>query len=137
MQHFTFSGLRFSAKVPLRNGCNMLSNLGSSTKRDSAQWSGLESRGRQRSCGPLSDGGPRRGITPRKVVELSKSNGALPAVRTAPALTGVGRTAGAQAQPEGVTQFDGGANAMVAAAQIPQPVKAFDHQGQCDQQPYD
>src|ERR1039457_3271043 len=26
---------------------------------------------------------------------------------------------------------------MVATVQIAQPVKAFDHQGQCDQQPYD
>src|ERR1035441_9794764 len=51
-------------------------------------------------AGRLSGGGPRRGITPRKAVELSKSNGTLPAVRTAPVSAGIGGTAGTgTAQP--------------------------------------
>src|ERR1035437_10201891 len=51
-------------------------------------------------AGRLSGGGSRRGVTPREAVELSKSNGVLPAVGTAPVSAGIGRTAGTgTAQP--------------------------------------
>src|ERR1035441_124026 len=45
---------------------------------------------------------PGGAVTPLKAAKLSKSNGALPAVRTAPGSTGVGRAGGIQAHPEGI-----------------------------------
>ena len=112
------------------------SGFGNGAKQDFAHWSGFEPWERRRSCRPLSDGEPRWGITPWKAVGLSKSNGALPAVRAAPG-SGIGRAAGTQAQPEEGKQVHGRANAMVAAVQIAQPVKTFDDQSQEDQQPND
>src|ERR1035438_7342614 len=61
---------------------------------------------------------PQVGGTPRRAVGLSKSNGALPAVRAASGSTGVGRAAGTQAQPEIGIQVHGGADAMVATMQV-------------------
>ena len=56
---------------------------------------------------------------------LSKSNGALPAVRTAPGSTGIGWTAGTQSQPEIGQQVHSATNRVVSAVQKAQAVETF------------
>ena len=60
-----------------------VSRFGSSTKQEWVQWSEFELWGRQGSGWALSAAGSWRDIVPREAFEMSKSNGALPAVRTA------------------------------------------------------
>src|ERR1035441_9617530 len=76
-------------------------------------------------------------MTPRRSGRIVKEQRALPAVRAASDSTSVGRAAEPQGQPEVVTQFLSGAYAMFSTAQIAQPVEAFDHHGESDQQPND